>query len=400
MLRWQQKMTDEPPSSRFVIQTISSDTNQRIYFPHDCRSPSSIHSTFSSFIRSFFMRKPIFFFISVAWLTPLFSSPSDDLCHAIKNGDHPKFKELVKSGLNLNLKSADGVAPIIVAARYGNAEMTATLIEEKVDLAEVDNIGREPLSISASASNSQAASEFLKAGCNLNKTDFRGRTPIIYAVRTRNIELVKLLISKGAKLNLEDKNGVTPWIEAVKMGDVEMMDLIAGTGYDIKKTYAIGRWNALHAASIAGKAEAVKWLLQRKFPVNEQTGNGGSTALHLAAFRGHLPVVKLLLAAGADSTIETEDRDSLLAEAVYSRNLELVQFLISKGVPVNARGNDGYYPLTRAVFTGNLEMVKTLIKSGADVNVKDYRNQGSILAMASNFGFVEIANAIEDSGAE
>ena len=59
------------------------------------------------------------------------------------------------------------------------------------------------------------------------------------------------------------------------------------------------------AAACRGHEKIVAWLIEKKAKVNAD-GGGGWTPLHLAAERGHLGVVKLLVKHGAKTTAKTE----------------------------------------------------------------------------------------------
>lgn len=56
----------------------------------------------------------------------------------------------------------------------------------------------------------------------------------------------------------------------------------------------------LHGAANSGNLAVVRQLLERDPDLDlEIRGKGGWTALHVAVYKGHLPVVEALLAAGA-----------------------------------------------------------------------------------------------------
>jgi ankyrin repeat protein len=79
-------------------------------------------------------------------------------------------------------------------------------------------------------------------------------------------------------------------------------------------------YSPLIYASRAGQTEAVKLLLRRGANVNRQTREMQSTALHRAAYAGHADVVRVLLEAGADTSIR--DCDGLTALERVARQRE------------------------------------------------------------------------------
>ena len=94
-------------------------------------------------------------------------------------------------------------------------------------------------------------------------------------------------------------------------------------------------------AAIDGDKETIQTLIQQDTRlVNIQSKNIQTTPLHLAAHRGYLDIVKLLLDAGADVNAE---------EGNYSKST----------------------PLHWAAKEGNLQVVKLLVQSGAKLDVRD-----------------------------
>jgi ankyrin repeat protein len=100
-----------------------------------------------------------------------------------------------------------------------------------------------------------------------------------------------------------------------------------------------------------------------------------------AAKRGDLPVVKRLLAKGADVNAKTE------VGGVRG---------IPKGVKSPARVNED---LIKASKRGDLPEVKRLLTKGADVNAKDNRGR-TVLTAASDGGHREIQEMLIKVGAK
>ncbi|WP_235091061.1 ankyrin repeat domain-containing protein [Sphingomonas lutea] len=92
-----------------------------------------------------------------------------------------------------------------------------------------------------------------------------GSTPLTVTIAREDAEWTGFLISKGANVNLPGKGGDTPLILAARVG--------------------------FH--------DAVRWLLSKKARV-DQTNRSGETALIAAVHQRQLPIVRLLLDAGAD----------------------------------------------------------------------------------------------------
>lgn len=93
-------------------------------------------------------------------------------------------------------------------------------------------------------------------------------------------------------------------------------------------------------AAEAGRVDEVRRLLQNGAGVNEKIDDlGGLNALMLAARRGHLEVVKVLLKAGADPNAfgATDYGKTPLASAITTgkRNVNIVRLLLNAGADPN-----------------------------------------------------------------
>jgi Ankyrin repeats (3 copies) len=87
---------------------------------------------------------------------------------------------------------------------------------------------------------------------------------------------------------------------------------------------------ALQLMAKRGDARGVAWLLDHGADPNARWSHWGAmvTPLHLAAMQGHVEVVRLLLARGADSTIRDSEHDSTpLGWAEFFRQPEAVRML-------------------------------------------------------------------------
>jgi len=104
---------------------------------------------------------------------------------------------------------------------------------------------------------------------------------------SRGWPLVQHLLSRGLKAEPQ---------EHARLGDTGALAAAFESNPDIARSDAV-----MMAAVEFGHLELVRWLLDRGANVNARAATGsGGTALHSAAWNGDLPMVKLLVAAGAD----------------------------------------------------------------------------------------------------
>lgn len=124
----------------------------------------------------------------------------------------------------------------------------------------------------------------------------------------------------------------------------------------------------LHMACQRGHLEILRMLLAARADPDQASCDGGRP-LSIASSRGHLEVVRLLLDAGAKlehSGSHSSGHPLLLA--AQRGNLEVLRMLIAAGADVNRATNLGYTPLLVATQRGHCEAVRVLIEAAADVN--------------------------------
>lgn len=94
----------------------------------------------------------------------------------------------------------------------------------------------------------------------------------------------------------------------------------------------------------------------------------GSTALHCAAWKGHLQVVQFLLQAGADVNAQNNNDHwgtTPLHAAAHANQTAIAQLLLDAGADVHAKDMNGKTPLEHTTFHKATAAAKLLTKHGA-----------------------------------
>jgi len=101
------------------------------------------------------------------------------------------------------------------------------------------------------------------------------------------------------------------------------------------------------------------------------TASDGATALYWAARGDYLPIVRMLLAAGA--RVDAADRYGItpLALAAINGSAPVVSVLLEAGANAKGRVGDGETVLMAAARTGRADAVKLLLDRGADPNARE-----------------------------
>ncbi len=114
-----------------------------------------------------------------------------------------------------------------------------------------------------------------------------------------------------------------------------------------------------------GNTDYVLSFLDRGGDPNEVINGWHERALHLAASRGNLSVIPVLLEYGADTEARDYRGQTPLSVAAWWGNTEACKLLLAGGAVVDAQDNRGATPLWYAARNGHHQVVELLLKHGA-----------------------------------
>jgi ankyrin repeat protein len=275
--------------------------------------------------------------------------------------------------------------------------------------------GWTPLMYAARQNALQAARVLADGHADLNATDPDGSTALAIAIINAHFDLAKLLLEKGADPNVADETGMTALYAAVDMHTLgAMMSRPAPKLVD--EISAVDLIQALLAHGANPNLRLKKPIIGRHHNGGDASLGEGSTVLMRAAKANDIPVMKMLLDAGADPTMTQKDRTTVVMIAAaggaqagaYTSALpvteegaiEAIQLCLDRGVDVNAFNTNGMTAMHRAAARGADKVVKYLAAQGALLDIKNKQNRTPVdLAMGAGGGRGATGGAVHESTA-
>jgi len=117
----------------------------------------------------------------------------------------------------------------------------------------------------------------------------------------------------------------------------------------------------------------------------------------MALVKGDVNQVKALLDGGEGVEARQEDRTPLCVAAMNG-HVNIIQLLLARGANVNYKDSKGQTPLMYAASAGKLDAVKALIEQKADLEATTQLGETALMG-AVGHGFVDVAKFLVEKGA-
>ncbi len=251
---------------------------------------------------------------------------------------------LLEAGFDPNARADNGVTPLHYGVQHRNPVVTSHLLRAGADPNAVDNGGYTPLHSAVMHADQDTRARvttllldagarvttlLLDAGADPSALANDGWTPFHWAVWRRMSRALSVFLERGMA------SGLTALHQAILLGDSETaMSLLAGSD-DATASDDLG-WNSLHYAVSMGERQILMAILEEGGDPNARTANGW-TALHLAA---EPDMVEALVAAGAEINVSNDSGRTSLHEAAAWRSAAVVEALLDAGADPTLEDDD------------------------------------------------------------
>lgn len=229
---------------------------------------------------------------------------------AAQSADLETLKQLEIVGISLGLGDVHGMTPLLAAVKAERPNVIDFLLERNTVKVSIDRT-----------------------------TEPERENPLSVVLTKRDFSLADRLIDSGASLNVDSEPGTPFFLSAIRTNDVEMIDYLLAKGVD-----------------------------------PDYRGTETAGALATAADKGDIPLMKKILAAGANPNVYGLSGNSLLAETIHSHHRDQFDLLMKNHADVNlsmgkATGGWEMTALSYATESGDKEIQDILLNAGAKIEI-------------------------------
>ncbi|XP_029172666.1 protein phosphatase 1 regulatory subunit 12B isoform X1 [Nylanderia fulva] len=232
------------------------------------------------------------------------------------------------------------------------------------------------------------------------KIKFSADCVFLAACAASDKEEVVRLLQKGADINTGNVDGLTALHQACIDDDLDMVEFLVEQGADINRGDNEG-WTPLHATASCGFISIAKYLIEQGCNL-AAVNNDGELALDIAESDEMEDMLQQHInKAGIDcDQARSEEEQSMLTDAkawrsgapgkdsVHPRSgatalhvaaakgyIKVMHILLQARCNVDAQDFDGWTPLHGAAHWGQLEACKLLVENDCDMDMKNYAGQ-------------------------
>uniref|UniRef100_A0A671TJI3 Uveal autoantigen with coiled-coil domains and ankyrin repeats n=1 Tax=Sparus aurata TaxID=8175 RepID=A0A671TJI3_SPAAU len=185
-------------------------------------------------------------------------------------------------------------------------------------------------------------------------------------------------------------------MKAVERGEMDKVAAVLSKKGIIPTKLDVEGRSAFHLAATRGHLECLNLILGHNVDVTA-TDAAGKNALHLSSRNGHsLCVQKLLQHNSPVGNVDLQGRTAL-HDAVMAGCPSSVKLLCDSGASVNASDFDGRTPLVLATQMCHPRICQLLLERGADITIRDKQNKTALI-LGCEYGCKDAVEVLLKSG--
>eukprot|EP00051_Salpingoeca_urceolata_P027394 m.481310 g.481310 ORF g.481310 m.481310 type:complete len:763 (+) comp22128_c0_seq1:441-2729(+) len=222
-------------------------------------------------------------------------------------------------------------------------------------------------------------------------------SPLLHSIESGDVSSVHQMALTSQALHEHDSEGRTPLLLACLHGQLQIVQLLTSCDPTVLKQNDFDPQrggSAIHYAAWGGHLDIIDWLLQQGCGLGE-VDLVGNTPLLYAVYGGHTDVVKALLSRGRSLHEVNNKGHTAIIQASCGGHQKLVEWLLDHGASLNERDDVGNTALLFAAWGGHLSLVEWLLERGASLDEASDTGHTALLS-AANSGKQEVVEWLLD----
>ncbi|TGZ70468.1 hypothetical protein CRM22_003182 [Opisthorchis felineus] len=290
--------------------------------------------------------------------------------------------------INVNIQDNFNRTPLHFAASSGNLETVKLLIQYRATIDVMDKFGITPLMWSVYNNHKKVSIYLLDNGAKYTKLTKQGQTIIHFVAEANAIGILKYLYQKYHILKIDepDHTGLTPFLVAAHRGNQTLMEVFYKQRCNVLQKDRRGR-SALHLAAWKGHMGVMAYLLKmsQMLELINDLDSQGKSPLHYATDLNQQEIVRLLLVAGANPDITSETKDTPLIEVSRLGYHTCIETLLAHKADRKATTKNGNSALHEATLANLPDTIYFLVKHQFNIEATNNRGQTPLhLAVEQN----------------
>ncbi|XP_043473686.1 uncharacterized protein LOC122505882 [Leptopilina heterotoma] len=292
-------------------------------------------------------------------------------------------EKLVTNGADVNIQDNEEKTPLYIATSTNNIELVEVLLKNGAALSEANRQNKDlklmfkPLFKAVANRNFKIIKLLMLHGIHAIDVSYCYETSLSIAVVQNNLEILKYLVDHGSiSMPETEEFRIYPICRREFRNFLHsqiLLELSLDCGhleiwkYLLKcssKIDASGN-SKLHSAVREGQVATVKEIIKQEAFNFHKDSIANRLAVYVAVENGNEEILKILLNAGYSFQI-FKNRSPLHVAATFNHT-RLVEMLLNAGGDLNLKTDDGETLLHFAAAAGQPTMVKFLLKAGIDI---------------------------------
>lgn len=267
------------------------------------------------------------------------------------------------------------------------------LLDRGAEVDSADKFNRSPLWWAVNHGHQLAVEKLLANKAVIEKANSREMSLLSWAIWNGYEDITTQLLENDYQ-RISIRQDYLAW--TIRAGNIPLLQ-------ELIDRYALMYGGPFHAfgfpftvAVEEGNTAALQILTQHRKILRHSSTM--SAALFIAASKGDVRCLEILLEAGSNADYADFDGNTPLSRAIAHGNREMVQRLLEKGCSPNGSDRQRYTPLVLAIREGYFDIAQALLESHANLNAKCKSKKPALWA-AAILGYQDMVRLLLQHGA-